>query len=339
MTTVLLTGCAGFIGFHLGQRLLRSGYEVLGIDNLSPFYDEGLKQARLSLLRSNPQFRFLQLDIGDRSAIEKLFAAEKFGPVLHLAAQAGVRYSLENPYVYIHSNVTGFTNLIEAAQNKKTPHFIYASSSSVYGANEKTPFSENDRVDHPISLYAATKRSDELIAHVYAHLYGLRITGLRLFTVYGPWGRPDMALFKFCKAIYEGASIDVYNHGRMLRDYTYVEDVVEAIFRLLEKPARAESERREAGGNPPSYRLYNVGNHQPVELGKIIALLENAIGKKANIRWLPMQPGDVPATYADTSHLAEEIGYSPSTPMEVGIERFVEWYREYYKPAAAGGSR
>lgn len=337
MTTVLLTGCAGFIGFHLAQRLLRSGYEVLGIDNLSPFYDEGLKQARLRILRGNSGFRFKQIDVGDHPSIEELFVDEKFGPVIHLAAQAGVRYSLENPHVYVHSNVVGFVNLLEASRKKKTPHFIYASSSSVYGANQKTPFAEADRVDQPISLYAATKRSDELMAHVYAHLYGLKVTGLRLFTVYGPWGRPDMALFKFCKAIYAGEPIEVFNQGKMLRDYTYVDDVVEGIVRLLEQPAS----RGSGGGaenSPPSYRLYNLGNHQPVELTRVIELLEKAIGRKADIHWLPMQPGDVPATYADVDRLALDTGYRPSTPIEVGIERFVEWYREYYKMNVACAS-
>jgi UDP-glucuronate 4-epimerase len=337
MITILVTGCAGFIGFHLGQRLLQSGHRVLGVDNLNPFYDEGLKQARLEILRGHSGFRFVRLDIGSHEAIEELFAREDFGPVIHLAAQAGVRYSLENPQVYVHSNVAGFVNLVEAARKKKTPHFIYASSSSVYGANQKTPFSEADRVDQPISLYAATKRSDELIAHVYAHLYGLPVTGLRLFTVYGPWGRPDMALFKFCKAIYAGSPIEVYNQGKMLRDYTYVDDVVEGIVRLLERPP---SHRGGPGpDSPPSYRLYNLGNHQPVELARVIELLEETIGRKADIRWLPMQPGDVPATYADIDRLAEDAGYRPTTSIEVGIERFVGWYREYYKLSVACASR
>jgi len=332
MTTILLTGCAGFIGFHVGQRLLRSGYGVLGVDNLNPFYDEGLKEARLALLRRDSRFRFIQLDIGDHQGVEELSAREEFGPIIHLAAQAGVRYSLENPRLYIHSNIVGFVNLIEAAYKRKTPHFIYASSSSVYGGNEKIPFSESDRVDQPISLYAATKRSDELIAHVYAHLYDLPVTGLRFFTVYGPWGRPDMALFKFCKAIYADSPIDVYNHGKMLRDYTYIDDIVEGIVRLIQEPAEsADAPGRCRNNSHARYRLYNIGNNQPVELTRVIEILEKEIGKKANIRWLPMQPGDVQTTYADIDQLAADTGYRPETPIEVGIGRFVDWYREYYK--------
>ena len=332
MTTILLTGCAGFIGFHVGQRFLRSGYRVLGVDNLNPFYDEGLKEARLALLRRDSRFRFIQLDIGDHQGVEELSAREEFGPIIHLAAQAGVRYSLENPRLYIHSNIVGFVNLIEAAYKRKTPHFIYASSSSVYGGNEKIPFSESDRVDQPISLYAATKRSDELIAHVYAHLYDLPVTGLRFFTVYGPWGRPDMALFKFCKAIYADSPIDVYNHGKMLRDYTYIDDIVEGIVRLIQEPAEsADAPERCCNNSHARYRLYNIGNNQPVELTRVIEILEKEIGKKANIRWLPMQPGDVQTTYADIDQLAADTGYRPETPIEVGIGRFVDWYREYYK--------
>ena len=331
MQKVLLTGCAGFIGFHVGQRLLGSGYHVLGIDNLNPFYNDGLKDARLAILRSQPNFKFIHADIADLTSVNEIFAANDFGPIVHLAAQAGVRYSIENPHLYIQSNVVGFVNLLEAAK-KRTPHFVYASSSSVYGANKKIPFSESDIVDHPVSLYAATKKSNELIAHVYAHLYDLPVTGLRFFTVYGPWGRPDMALFKFCKAIIEGTPIDVYNYGKMLRDFTYIDDIVEGVVRIMEKPPAAAGDSRiEAGGASARYRIYNIGNNQPVELNRFIEVLETAIGKKANINMLPMQPGDVPTTYADIDELAKAVGYRPKTPIEVGVRRFVDWYREYYK--------
>jgi len=306
MKRVLLTGCAGFIGFHVTQRLLQSGHEVIGIDNLNRFYNEGLKPARLEILEKDPGFKFIHADIADLTAITEIFEKEEFTLVVHLAAQAGVRYSLENPHLYVQSNLAGFVNVIEASRKKKLEHFVYASSSSVYGANKKTPFSETDNVDHPISLYAATKKSNELIAHVYAHLYGLPVTGLRFFTVYGPWGRPDMAIYKFCKAIHEGSPIEVYNQGQMHRDFTYIDDIA------------------------PNYRMYNIGHNHPVELLKLIRVLEDKIGKKANIKWLPMQPGDVPVTYADIDHLGEEVGYRPQTSIEEGISRFVDWYREFY---------
>ncbi|HEY6970724.1 MAG TPA: SDR family NAD(P)-dependent oxidoreductase [Candidatus Angelobacter sp.] len=329
MDRVLVTGCAGFIGFHLAQRLLQSGYDVLGLDNLNPHYDEGLKSARLSILKTQPAFKFIQCEIGDTAAVARIFQQQEFGPVAHLAAQAGVRYSLENPHLYIQSNLVGFTNLIEAAQKKRTPHFLFASSSSVYGSNKKVPFSEHDNVDHPISLYAATKKSDELIAHVYAHLYDLPVTGLRFFTVYGPWGRPDMAMFKFCKAIFEGGSIDLYNYGDMLRDFTYVDDVVEGVVRILEKPPVRKPEASD--GRTAPYRIFNIGNNQPVEVKKLIQLLEKKIGKKAAIRSLPIQPGDVPVTYADVDELSNAVGFRPHTSLEEGVDRFVNWYREYYK--------
>lgn len=332
---VLVTGAAGFIGFHVSLRLMEQGRRVLGIDNLSPFYDEGLKAARLQILRSNPNFEFFRIDIADLQSVDELFSQHEFDEVVHLAAQAGVRYSLENPHLYVQSNVVGFVNLLEAARRKNTPHFVYASSSSVYGANKKTPFSEKDNVDHPVSLYAATKKSDELLAHVYAHLYGLPLTGLRFFTVYGPWGRPDMALFKFCKSIVEGTPIEVFNHGRMLRDFTYIDDIVEGIIRTMEQPPE---QSRAADGSSARYRIYNIGNNQPVELTRLIAILEQKIGKKAVIQMLPMQPGDVPATYADIDELSAATGYRPYTPIEQGVERFVDWYFKQYKIALMAAS-
>jgi UDP-glucuronate 4-epimerase len=328
---VLVTGAAGFIGFHVSRRLLETGYAVLGVDNLNPFYNEGLKAARLEILLRHPGFEFVQADIADRTLVEALFAKQKFGPMIHLAAQAGVRYSLDNPYIYVQSNLVGFVNLIEEARKTSKPHFVFASSSSVYGANEKIPFSELDSVDHPISLYAASKKSNELIAHVYAHLYRLPVTGLRFFTVYGPWGRPDMAIFKFCKAIFEGAPIEVYNHGEMRRDFTYVDDVVEGVIRIMEKPPGLAMSGPVDSSSPP-YRVFNIGNNQPVDLTYLIRVLEEKIGKKALTRLLPMQPGDVPVTYADIDKLSKAVSYRPNTPIEEGVSRFVTWYREYYKP-------
>lgn len=327
---VLVTGAAGFIGFHVARRLLEQGRPVLGIDNLNSFYDEGLKQQRLDVLRDHSGFEFLKMDIADRHAVEEVFRDRDFGPVIHLAAQAGVRYSLENPHLYVQSNIVGFVNLLESAYKKKTPHFVFASSSSVYGSNKKVPFSEKDNVDHPVSLYAATKKSDELIAHVYAHLYRLPLTGLRFFTVYGPWGRPDMAMFKFCKSIIEGTPIEVFNHGKMLRDFTYVDDVVEGVIRTMEKPPSGEPGTNSSEASP-LYGIYNIGNNQPVELTRLIQVLEQKIGKKAIIKWLPMQPGDVPTTYADIDALTDATGYRPYTPIEAGVERFVEWYLKHYK--------
>jgi len=326
MSRVLVTGCAGFVGFHVSRRLLASGRKVLGIDNLNQFYNEGLKDARLQILKKTNGFEFVQGDISDLGCVQDVFARHDFGPVIHLAAQAGVRYSLENPHLYVQSNLVGFVNLLESAYRKKTPHFVFASSSSVYGANKKVPFSEKDNVDHPVSLYAATKKSNELMAHVYAHLYRLPLTGLRFFTVYGPWGRPDMALFKFVKSIIEGKPIEVFNHGKMLRDFTYIDDIVEGVVRIMEIPPAADG----AELNAP-YRLYNIGNNQPVELTKLIAVLEEKLGKKAVQKFLPMQPGDVPTTYADIDELSRVAGYRPHTPIDVGVERFVQWYREYYR--------
>jgi UDP-glucuronate 4-epimerase len=327
--SVLVTGCAGFIGFHLCRRLLETGFGVLGFDNLSPFYDEGLKAGRLEILQASENFRFIQGDIADRTRLKAVFDHEEFGPVINLAAQAGVRYSLENPDIYVKSNIAGFVNLMEEAHKRKVPHFVYASSSSVYGANQKIPFSEKDNVDFPVSLYAATKKSNELIAHVYAHLYALPVTGLRFFTVYGPWGRPDMALFKFCKAIINGDPIDVYNHGKMLRDFTYVDDVVAAVVRIMKMPpAPGQSP---SASSPAPYRVYNIGNSQPVEVGKLIEIIEQQVGKKAKLNMMPMQPGDVPVTYADVDELARDIAYRPETSIETGVARFVEWYRRHYK--------
>ena len=328
MNSVLVTGCAGFIGFHLSNRLLELGFRVVGLDNLSPYYDEGLKAARLGILQAKKDFHFIKVDIADRTGLKAVFAGEEFGPIIHLAAQAGARYSLENPDLYVKSNLTGFVNLLEESHQRKVPHLVYASSSSVYGANKKIPFSEKDNVDFPVSLYAATKKSNELLAHVYAHLYALPVTGLRFFTVYGPWGRPDMALFKFCKAIINGEPVDVYNHGKMLRDFTYVDDIVAAIIRLMKTPPVAGQ-----GPSPSSapYRVYNIGNNQPVELMRLVELVEQHIGKKAKLNMLPMQPGDVPVTYADVDELARDIGYRPETSIEVGVARFLEWYRRHYQ--------
>jgi len=330
MKRVLLTGCAGFIGFHVCQRLLESGYEVLGFDNLNAFYNEGLKDARLAILRGHVQFQFVQGDVADNEAVRELFHQREFGPVVHLAAQAGVRYSLENPHLYVQSNLTGFVNLMEASRKSQVSHFVFASSSSVYGANQKVPFSEQDNVDHPVSLYAATKKSNELIAHVYAHLYDMPVTGLRFFTVYGPWGRPDMALFKFCKAIIEDRPIQVYNRGKMLRDFTYIDDIVEGVVRSMENPPVRQMSSTKMGSIPP-YSIYNIGNNQPVELTDLIRLLEQKIGKNAIIEWYPMQPGDVPLTYADITELSNAVGYRPKTPINKGVDRFVDWYRDYYK--------
>jgi UDP-glucuronate 4-epimerase len=331
MNRVLVTGAAGFIGFHVSQRLLQKGYQVLGIDNLNAFYNEGLKDARLAILRQNNNFQFVQGDIADLNWVQQLFREQEFGPIVHLAAQAGVRYSLENPHLYVQSNVVGFVNLLEEAYKKRVPHFVFASSSSVYGANKKVPFSEHDNVDHPVSLYAATKKSDELIAHVYAHLYGMPLTGLRFFTVYGPWGRPDMALFKFCKAIIEGKPIDVFNHGKMLRDFTFVDDVAEGVVRTMAMPPTKDAKETGMAEVSGHYRIYNIGNNRPVELTRMIAVLEEKIGKKAIINSLPMQPGDVPTTYADIDELNRATGYRPDTPIELGVSRFVDWYRQYYK--------
>ncbi|NMG22830.1 NAD-dependent epimerase [Brasilonema bromeliae] len=330
MTKVLVTGVAGFIGYHLAQRLVKEGVEVIGIDNLNDYYDVNLKKARLAQLHSQPGFTFQFLELSDRPEVAQLFQNYTFDYVVNLAAQAGVRYSLQNPWVYIDSNITGFVNLLEGCRQSQIKHLVFASSSSVYGINTKVPFAVTDNVDHPISLYAATKKANELIAHTYSHLYHIPTTGLRFFTVYGPWGRPDMAYFKFVKAIQEGKPIDVYNFGKMQRDFTYIDDVVEGVFRVMLKPPQSNVANI-ANSNAP-YRLYNIGNNNPVELMTFIEVIEKALGKKAVKNLLPMQPGDVPATYADVDDLMRDVGFKPSTPLEQGIHCFLQWYQEYKQP-------
>lgn len=330
---VLITGVAGFIGYHLAQRLLNEGVQVYGIDNLNDYYDVSLKQDRLAQLKAKPGFTFQLLDLTDTSGIAHLFQTQPFEYVVNLAAQAGVRYSLTNPLAYVNSNIVGFVNLLEGCRHSEIlKHFVFASSSSVYGANRKVPFSTSDSVDHPVSLYAATKKADELIAHTYSHLYQLPLTGLRFFTVYGSWGRPDMAYFKFVKAIEAGEPIDVYNYGNLQRDFTYIDDVVEGIVRVMYHPPQAaalkegDSEQRQA----PPYKIYNLGNNKPVALGRFIEVIEQALGKEAKKNYLPMQPGDVQTTYADVDELMHDVGFKPDTPIEQGIAQFVQWYREYY---------
>ena len=326
---ILVTGVAGFIGMHVAARLLQAGHNVVGLDNLSDYYDVRLKKARLRELMHYPQFRFAKMDLVDGKEVDALFAARKFERVIHLAAQAGVRYSLANPHAYIQTNIVGFTNILEACRHHPVNHLIYASSSSVYGANKKMPFSVKDNVDHPISLYAASKKANELMAHAYSHLFQIPTTGLRFFTVYGPWGRPDMAIFSFTKAILEDKPIDVFNYGKMQRDFTYIDDIVEGVLLVADKPPAPENSAT-PGAAP--YRLYNIGNHSPVELMKIIELLEKYLGKPARKNMLPMQPGDVPATFADVDELMRDTGFRPDTPIEVGLERFVRWYQSYYLP-------
>ena len=322
---ILLTGAAGFIGMHTAQRLLARGDTVLGIDNLNDYYAVALKRARLAPLQKHPGFAFEPVDVADREAMARLFASHRFDAVVHLAAQAGVRYSITHPNAYLDSNLTGFGHILEGCRAQKLGHLVYASSSSVYGGNTKMPFEETDPVDHPVSLYAATKKANELMAHTYSHLYGLPTTGLRFFTVYGPWGRPDMAYFSFTRAVLEGRPIQVFNHGKMKRDFTYIDDIVEGVLRVLDKPATPEN----AGG--PPYRIFNIGNHDPVPLMDFIGCIEQALGREAIKEFLPMQDGDVPATYASTEALHRWVGFAPSTPLKDGIERFVRWYREYHQ--------
>jgi UDP-glucuronate 4-epimerase len=330
----MVTGCAGFIGFHIANRLLNDDYSVVGIDNLNDYYDVNLKKARLEQLKKFTRFSFIQASLEDQKEIEKTFSFYKPAIVINLAAQAGVRYSLTNPYAYIDSNIVGFINVLEAFRHYGGEHLIFASSSSVYGANTKMPFSVHDNVDHPLSLYAATKKSNELMAHTYSYLYGIPVTGLRFFTVYGPWGRPDMALFLFTKAILAGEPIKVFNYGKMKRDFTYIDDVVEGVIRLLNK--KPEPNLAWSGDNPDPgtslapYKIYNIGNNKPVELMEFIAVLEEKLGQEAKKEFFPLQAGDVPETYADVDDLMRAVGFRPSTPIEVGIERFVAWYREYY---------
>ncbi|UBF28043.1 NAD-dependent epimerase [Kovacikia minuta CCNUW1] len=333
MGRILVTGTAGFIGFHLSQKLLKLGNEVIGIDSLNEYYDVNLKHDRLRQLKDDSNFQFYHLDISDRTALPELFVKHSFTRVVHLAAQAGVRYSLTNPHAYVDSNLVGFLNILEACRHAKIEHLVFASSSSVYGANTKRPFSVQDPVNHPISLYAATKRSNELMAHSYSHLYGMAVTGLRFFSVYGPWGRPDMALFLFTKAILEGKPIDVFNGGKMQRNFTYIDDVVEGVSRLMDKiPTPAPNALQDLSDPSTSYapfKIYNIGNHQTVQLGYFIEVLENYLGKKATQNLLPLQPGDVPQADADITDLKREIGFQPDTPIEVGIPKFVDWYRSY----------
>src|SRR5258705_7180897 len=331
---VLVTGAAGFIGSTLAHQLLDRGDEVVGIANLKNYYDVRLKQGCLERLLERGGFLFQKLDIVERKPMSELFAAGKFGAVVHLAAQAGVRYSIENPSAYIDANLVGFLHVLEGCRHSRVGHLVFASSSSVYGANTKLPFSEHHNVDHPVSLYAATKKANELIAHSYAHLYGIPCTGLRFFTVYGPWGRPDMALFKFTDGIIKGKAIPVFNNGKMVRDFTYVDDIVEGVVRVIDRPAVPDPKWNGDAPDPASsfapYRVYNIGNNQPVELMQYIEVLEQHLGRKAQIEMLPMQPGDVQATFADVTELGKAVGFKPRTPVEEGIARFVAWYRDYY---------
>ena len=334
MRHILITGAAGFIGSALALRLLERGDTVYGIDNMNDYYDVHLKEARLKRMIDHHKFRFEKLDIVHRKGMAELFRKEKFDAVMHLAAQAGVRYSITNPDAYIDANLVGFGNILEGCRHNGVKHLVFASSSSVYGANTKLPFSEHDNVDHPVSLYAATKKANELMAHCYAHLYRLPCTGLRFFTVYGPWGRPDMALFKFTKGILEGTPIPVFNHGKMVRDFTYIDDIVEGVIRVIDRPARPDPAW---SGNAPDpaasyapYHIYNIGNNQPVELMRYIEVLEKSLGKKAKFEMLPMQDGDVPATSANVDSLGKDVGFRPATSVERGIGRFVEWYKSFY---------
>ncbi|OEU57685.1 MAG: capsular biosynthesis protein CpsI [Desulfuromonadales bacterium C00003096] len=335
MAKILVTGAAGFIGSHLAKRLLGRGDEVVGLDNLNDYYDVSLKEARLAQLQKMDGFRFVQLDLADREGMAALFATERFDRVVNLAAQAGVRYSLINPHAYVDSNLTGFMNILEGCRHNEVEHLVYASSSSVYGANTNMPFSVHDNVDHPVSLYAASKKANELMAHTYAHLYRLPVTGLRFFTVYGPWGRPDMAMFLFTKAILAGEPIDVFNYGKMRRDFTYVDDIVEGVMRTLDNTATPNPDwdgaQPDPGTSSAPSRLYNIGNNNPVELMDLISTLEKALGRTAEKNLLPIQPGDVPATYADVDDLMRDVGFKPATPIAEGVQRFVEWYRNYYQ--------
>ncbi len=332
---VLITGAAGFIGFHLCRKLLQNGVEVVGLDNLNPYYDPELKKARLAQLTPHALYSHENLGLADREGMAELFANHAFDAVVNLAAQAGVRYSLVNPHSYVDTNIVGFVNLLEGCRHSGVQHFVFASSSSVYGANTKMPFSVHDNVDHPVSLYAASKKSNELMAHTYAHLFGLAATGLRFFTVYGPWGRPDMALFLFTKAILDDKPIDVFNHGKMVRDFTYIDDIVEGVYRVIYRRPEPNSGWDSDSPDPATsycpYRIYNIGNNRKVDLMRYIEVLEECLGRKAQKNFLPMQPGDVPATFANVDDLSRDVGFKPDTPIEEGIQRFVDWYREYYQ--------
>jgi UDP-glucuronate 4-epimerase len=334
MTKIMVTGTAGFIGFHLTRRLLEQSIDVVGVDNLNPYYDVKLKKDRLAQLQDSPGFQFIRQDISERAEMAQLFGEQQCDKVVHLAAQAGVRYSLENPYAYTDSNLTGFINILEGCRASRVSHLVYASSSSVYGANTRTPFSVQDSVGHPVSLYAATKRANELMAHSYSHLYDLPTTGLRFFTVYGPWGRPDMALYLFTQAILAGEPIQLFNEGRMKRDFTYIDDIVEGLLRVIDQPAQANPDWSGEDPNPASssapYRLYNIGNQTPISLDEFVKTLETCLGKTAIKELTAMQPGDVLETSADTSDLAADFGFQPRTSLSTGIERYVQWYRDYH---------
>lgn len=333
--TVLVTGAAGFIGFHTVQRLLARGDSVVGLDNFNTYYDPALKRARLAMMEGQPRFRFVETDLADREAVARLFADENFGRVVHLAAQAGVRYSIDHPHAYADSNLVGFLNVLEGCRSAEVEHCVFASSSSVYGANTRLPFRVSDMVDHPVSLYAATKKANELMAHTYAHLYRLPMTGLRFFTVYGPWGRPDMAYFSFTRKILAGEPIEVFNNGDLKRDFTYIDDIVEGVVRTLDRVARPDpawnGSEPDPGTSSAPYRLYNIGNSAPVDLMAFIRAIETATGREARTIMRPMQPGDVHTTYADVTALEAAVGFRPSTPLAEGIARFVAWYRDYYK--------
>lgn len=334
MAKILVTGAAGFIGYHTTERLLARGDEVVGLDCVNDYYDPSLKESRLARLATKPGFRLERMQLGDRAGVERVFREERFDKVIHLAAQAGVRYSLTNPHAYIESNLVGFLHILEGCRHHGVQHLTYASSSSVYGANTAMPFSVHQNVDHPVSLYAATKKANELMAHTYSHLYRLPTTGLRFFTVYGPWGRPDMAMFLFTKAILDGQPIDVFNHGKMLRDFTYIDDIVEGVVRTSDHTAQPNpdwnSDAPDSATSRAPYRLYNIGNNNPVELMYLISTIEQQLGRVAEKRMMDIQPGDVPATYADVEALVQDVGFAPKTPIEVGVRNFIAWYREYY---------
>jgi UDP-glucuronate 4-epimerase len=331
---LLITGAAGFIGFALARRLLEGGRAVVGVDSINEYYDPGLKKARLAVLSEFDKFSFHKIDLADRLAVERIFGEGKFGPVVHLAAQAGVRYSLQNPHAYLDANLAGFLNVLEGCRDRKTGHLVFASSSSVYGGNTRLPFSVHDNVDHPISLYAATKKANELMAHAYSHLYGLPTTGLRFFTVYGPWGRPDMAMYIFAKAISEGQPIRLFNRGKMRRDFTYIDDAVEAVERVIakipEKTALPQGADSDPSTSSAPWRIYNIGNNRPVEVPRVVTLLEQQLGRKAKIELVPMQPGDVPETCAEIDDLMRDVGFRPVTSIEDGVRNFVAWYRQYH---------
>jgi len=331
----LVTGAAGFIGFHLSKRLLEEGCRVIGVDNLNDYYDVNLKKSRLEIINSFDKFKFYKIDIQDKEALNQIFKENEIDIVVNLAAQAGVRYSLKNPYAYIESNIVGFMNILEACRHNEIEHLVYASSSSVYGANKKMPFSTKDNVDHPVSLYAATKKSNELMAHTYSHLYGIPTTGLRFFTVYGPWGRPDMALFLFTKAILNDEPIKVFNYGKMERDFTYIDDIIEGVVRVIANPPKPNENYDKTNQDPSTshapYKIYNIGNNKPVQLMEFIKTLERHLGKEAKKEYLPLQAGDVPKTYADVDDLIRDVGFKPNTSIDEGIGKFVKWYKEYYE--------